>query len=133
MNKWLKSVLLAAVFLALLISGVMLYAVRRFPERHAKSSLEFVTLLADEAVFELIPEGHYKKAIENAEYIKIYYPVGTVLKKEHAFAVEYERRRREQISRILLSLKEETGLNFGNNLNQWKETLANQSGDDNSE
>lgn len=98
----------------------------QFPERHAKSVLDYVALVADEAVFELIPQGRYHEAIESALHIEMYYPVGTVIDKEHAFAVEYDQRRREQISRILLRLSEKTGLLIDDDLAKLNEVLGRQ-------
>lgn len=80
-------------------------AIRTFPERHARSCLITITQLADRTIDEAIPRGKYSDAIDAAEYIKRYYPVGWVLPEDHPFAEEYEAERQRQIARIRYALE----------------------------
>jgi len=92
----------------------------RLPERHARSCLQTITELTDQIITQSIPEGDYIEAIDAAEYIQGYYPVGVVLPADHEFAGEYTIERTKQIERILEELRAISGADYGTDWHKWK-------------
>lgn len=105
--------------------GVLWTAWRGITEKHARSCLITITELADHTLTESIPQGNYVEATEAAEYIQGYYPVGTVLPREHRFADQYTSARSKQIDRLLAALRVETGMDYGMDWAMWRKKLAN--------
>jgi len=110
--------------LGCVVLAVLWTAWRQFPERHARACLETVRELADRTLNTSIPQRDCIDAVENAEYIQRYYPVGAVLPETHPFAITYRTEREEQIDRILAGLRTETGADHGTNWSAWKEELV---------
>jgi len=101
-----------AIGVVLLLVTILVYvalAAQRFPEIHARSCLVTITDLADRTIQERIPHGRYSEAIDAAEYIRWYYPAGSVLPEDHPFAEEYEAERKRQIDRIRSALENAVG------------------------
>ena len=123
--KKIITITAAIVLLLVLVAVVALkYFVSVGVEAHARSSLVTVTKVADRAVQELIPNGSYKEAIESAEYIEAYYPLGMVLPESHDFADEYRSERQRQLKRIATALSKATGHDCGTDWQAWREMLV---------
>jgi len=112
---------LGVIILAVCIVLAALWtALDRLPKKHARSCLKSITELTDQTITTSIPQGNYIKAIEAAEYIQAYYPVGTVLPTDHGFAEQYTIERTKQIERILEVLRAKSGMDYGTNWDKWK-------------
>ena len=122
-----RIIVVAAVIaaLGLLLAGAWGYrfATVTFPQIHAESCLQTLRHVADEAVRDLIPSGFYSKAIQRAEYMEGYYPVGAVIRSDHPFASEYTRLRNVEIRRVVRAMAEATGQNHGRDWTAWRAAL----------
>ena len=127
MKKPLKISLVVLPVIGCVAVLVFFFAIHRGQERHARACIETITELADRAIITSIPQGSYMDAVDTAEYIQGYYPVGAVLPREHRFAEQYQIERTAQIERILVALRAETGSDFGTDWHAWKNSLANKS------
>lgn len=112
--------LVAIAIVALLCSAWW----RWFQEDHARACLEHMTQLADVAVNDTIPRGEFTEAIEVAEHIESFYPVGTMLQDTHRFASTYTSERQKQLGRIAEALRDATGQDFGTKWSKWAEFIA---------
>ncbi len=93
---------LRTLLIVTLVVGVFLavstWLVHKAEESHARSCLITISELADDTIHISIPKKDYRKAIEAAAYITLYYPPGTLLPQDHPFAREYEVKRQHRFN-----------------------------------
>ena len=99
------------------------WVVHKGEESRARSCLITISKLADDTIHVSIPQKDYRKAIEAAAYIKLYYPPGAILPKDHPFAREYEAERQCQIQRIHDALRTAVGDEHPTIWREWKEAV----------
>ena len=122
----IRTLLLATTVVAVAVAaaaGAVRYAHRKVCENHARSCLVTVENVADRAIQDLRAKQPFGVAIDSAEYILYYYPVGSVLSADHPFASEYEAGRRHQIDRIRNALREAAGDDQPTIWKRWKAVI----------
>lgn len=125
-SKWqrfgLRTLLIVTMTICILLA-IGRWGVRKGQESHARSCLRTISELADDTIHMSIPQQHYRKAIGAAAYIKLYYPPGAVLPKDHPFAREYEAERQRQIQRIHDALRTAVGDEHPTVWREWNEAV----------